>query len=318
MEALNYNIISSIRLASIDSLRIGGDSSLPFLSENGNDTKPVFALEIVYGVDNFYPAFLKEQWGTDDFFEIVEKADALNCDMLSIKFNAADETINDLLEKLPSIFEKIYSLTTKPLILRGANNTDIDRILLPQLAQLAKNPAIIAFADEFNYEQIVPSVVENNHILVLRTPIDINLAKEINILTSDKGLSPDRILIDPDMGGLGYGLEYGYSIVERIKQAGFDGDKMLNMPIIAFIGEESYKAKEAKSDKFNENWGDYQKRAAMWEISAASAIMTAGANVVVLWNPKSVKTLKELILFEEDKIKALNTCTWTASKLRCQ
>ena len=94
---------------------------------------------------------------------------------------------------------------------------------------------------------------------------------------------------------LGYGLEYGYSIVEKIKQAAFDGDTMLNMPIIAFIGEETCKAKEAKSEKFDENWGIYEERAAMWEISAASAMICAGVNLLVLWNPDTIKTLKGLI-----------------------
>ena len=181
------------------------------------------------------------------------------------------------------------------MILRGANNNSIDVKLIPVLAQNAPKESIIAFADEETYEQIVPYVTKYNHILVLRTPIDINLAKELNILSIDKGMRPERILIDPDMGGLGYGLDYGYSIIEKIKQAAFDGDTMLNMPIIAFIGEESYRAKEAKTDSFEKNWGDYQERSSMWEISGASAMISAGADIVVLWNPDSIKVLKGII-----------------------
>ena len=130
---------------------------------------------------------------------------------------------------------------------------------------------------------------------MLRSPIDINLAKELNILAIDKGMSPDKILIDPDTGGLGYGLDYGYSIVEKIRLAAFDGDEMLNMPIIVFIGEESYRAKEAKSDTFDKNWGNFENRSAMWEISGAVSMISAGANIVVLQNPKSVKAIKGLI-----------------------
>ena len=97
------------------------------------------------------------------------------------------------------------------------------------------------------------------------------------------------------MGGLGYGLDYGYSIIEKIRQAAFDGDTMLNMPVIAFIGEESYRAKEAKSDTFAQNWGQFSERSVMWEISAASAMISAGANIVVLWNPKSIEVLKGIV-----------------------
>lgn len=289
-----FNIKEKIRKIEFDGLQIGGDSSLSFMSENDNNSKPLLALEIPFGKDNFYPSFLQENQ-SDDFFKNLETAQNTEADVISIKFNTEEENLKEFIEELPKVFEKINSVIKRPLILRGANNTEVDRILIPVLSKLINKPSIIAFADEYNYEDIVPSVIENNHILVLRTPIDINLAKELNILTSDKGLSPDKILIDPDMGGLGYGLEYGYSIVERIKQAGFDGDKMLNMPIIAFIGEESYKAKEAKSDKFSEHWGDYSQRAAMWEISGASAMISAGANIIVLWNPQSIETLKELL-----------------------
>ncbi len=294
-----FNIKEKIRRVELDNHRdkiiIGGDSSLPFMSENDNATKKLFALEIPYKFDGFYPELLKQMWGTEDFFERVKKASGVDSEFLSIKFNVPEEELDTFLQNCTEIVSIIESMTNKPLILRGANNTDIDKKLIPALAEAVSKPSIIAFADEFSLDEIVPSIVKNNHILVLRSPIDINLAKELNILSTDKGLSPEKILIDPDMGGLGYGLEYGYSIIERIKQAGFDGDTMLNMPIIAFIGEESYKAKEAKSDKFDTHWGDYQTRAVMWEISAASAIISAGANLVVVWNPETIKTLKGLL-----------------------
>ena len=194
-----------------------------------------------------------------------------------------------------SVLLNTLSKIQKPLILRGANNDSVDLKLLPLLAEFAPKECIISFAQESTYEQIVPIVAKYNHILVLRSPIDINLAKELNILSIDKGMHPDRILIDPDMGGLGYGLDYGYSIIEKIRQAAFDGDTMLNMPVIAFIGEESYRAKEAKSDTFSAQWGDYKERAAMWEIAGASAMISAGADIVVLWNPKSVEAITSLL-----------------------
>ncbi|HPT41928.1 MAG TPA: hypothetical protein PLG15_06050, partial [Candidatus Gastranaerophilaceae bacterium] len=102
-----------------------------------------------------------------------------------------------------------------------------------------------------------------------------------------------------DMGGLGYGLEYGYSIMERIKLAAFDGDEMLNMPLIAFAGEEALKAKEAKSDTFSKSFGDFKTRSLMYEITTASAVIAAGANIVVLEHPKSVEILNKLLRHAE-------------------
>ena len=112
-----------------------------------------------------------------------------------------------------------------------------------------------------------------------------NLSKGVKVLVTDRSVDVDLAL----------NIDYGYSIIEKIRQAAFDGDTMLNMPVIAFIGEESYRAKEAKSDTFSEQWGDYKEREAMWEIAVASAMISAGADIVVLWNPKSVEALKSLL-----------------------
>ncbi len=274
---LSFSCKEKIRKTEFAGLSLGGDSSVPFVNENGNETKPLIALEFLYSSKDLIDNLQKEN----------------KADIISIKFDILEDELENKLEEIKKFLtEQKELISKKPLILRGANNNEIDKKLIPVLCEFAPNESIIAFADEMTYEGIVPFVLKHNHILVLRTPIDINLAKELNILTTDKGLSPERILIDPDMGGLGYGLDYGYSIIERIRQAAFEGDKMLNMPIIAFIGEESYRAKEAKSDTFSENWGKFDERSVMWEISGACAMISAGANIVVLWNPKSVEVLK--------------------------
>ncbi len=227
--------------------------------------------------------------------ELIKLAQQSYCDILALKFNIPEEDLDENITRAKSLLIDILPHVTKPLLIRGVNNKSIDIKLLPALIEVLDRECIIAFADENTYKEIVPAVVNGGHILAIRTPIDINLAKEMNILTSDMGLSLDKILIDTDMGGLGYGLEYGYSIMERIKIAAFGGDKMLNMPLIAFAGEEALKAKETKSDTFDKNYGDFKLRSKMFEIVTASAIIAAGANIIVLENPESVKILKELI-----------------------
>lgn len=292
-EELKYSIKEKIRSISIGSQIIGNDTSFSFMKENENVAKPLIAIEMLYIQDASYPEILRRQW-TENITDNIIRADKSNADIISIKFNIAESDFEKEKGNIVSFINDIHKYTKKPVILRGANNTAIDLKLIPLLAK-SKTPSIIAFAEEETYEKIVPYVIQNSHILVLRTPIDINIAKELNILSTDKGLPPDRILIDPDMGGLGYGLDYGYSIIEKIRQAAFDGDTMLNMPIIAFIGEETYRAKEAKSDTFDKQWGEYNKRATMWEISGATAMITAGANIVVLWNTDSVNAIKGVL-----------------------
>ena len=149
---------------------------------------------------------------------------------------------------------------------------------------------IVAFANENTYKEITPEVIKGGHKLVIRTPIDINLAKEMNILTHDLGLSLDNIIIDTDIGGLGYGLEYGYSIMEKIQQE--KNDEYLNLPLISFAAEETLKTKEAKSDCFSKSYGELTQRAIMYEITATSAVMAAGANYIVVNYPPNIEILQ--------------------------
>lgn len=285
---------NSIRTIKFQGLEIGGESDFPFLGEASSNH--IFALEL-----NIFDFSASSHIVKDYFGEaikpvaLIEKAQAAGCDILALKFNIPEEDLDENIERATELLKSLLPFIKKPLLVRGVNNKSTDVKLLPALMEILDREVIIAFADENTYKEIVPSVVKGGHILAIRTPIDINLAKEMNILTSDLGLSLDKILIDTDMGGLGYGLEYGYSIMERIKLAAFDGDSMLNMPLIAFAGEEALKVKEAKSDTFSESFGDFKTRSLMFELTTASAVMAAGANLIVLEHPESIKTLKNLL-----------------------
>ena len=187
------------------------------------------------------------------------------------------------------ILQKLLPLINKPLMIKGSGNDAFDAALLPDLIELLDRECIVGIANENNYKYIVPPVIQGGHKLIIRTPIDINLAKEMNILTSDMGLGLDKILIDPDIGGLGYGFEYGYSIMEKIKLEGTtssnrQGDKYLAMPVISFAAEETAKTKEAK----DKNLSLYL------EIAAASAIKAAGADYIVLTKPEAIPILRGL------------------------
>lgn len=231
----------------------------------------------------------------DDFINRLKNAeDNVNADFIAIKFNLTLKDFEQQFEYIKKTVEILNSMT-KPLILRGMNNEKFDIQLLNFLANNVKKTSIIAFAQETNYRDIIPTIINTKHKIVLRTPIDINLAKELNILSLDMGLPKDKILIDTDTGGLGYGLDYGYSMIEKVKLEALKGDEMLDFPIISFIGEEVYKAKELKSDNFDKNWGDLSKRIDLWEIAAASSIIAANANIVVVWNKNTVETLNEVL-----------------------
>ncbi len=137
-------------------------------------------------------------------------------------------------------------------------------------------------ADEKNYKELVPAAVKSGKKLVLRTPIDINLAKELNILAMELGLKQSQILVDTDIGGLGYGLEYGYSMIEKVK---LSDDKYLQSPVISFVVEETLKTKEAKTDA---------RYALFAEITAATAVAAAGADIVVMHSQEAKDAMERV------------------------
>lgn len=273
----------SIRTVDLENLKIGGEDSLQF--------RPLFSLEVaIYNLDENFQ-IVKDFYKTTDRVKIIELAQESGCDIIGLKFNIDDvDKVSDACKLLKELLPKI----NKPLMIRGVNNDSIDSVLLPELVKVLDRESIVAFGNENTYKSIVPETAKGGHILVLRSPIDINLAKELNILSSDLGQPLDKILIDTDIGGLGYGLEYGYSIMEKVKLEGFNGDDYLNMPLISFVTEESLKTKEAKSDTYSASWGNLDERAKLFEVSSASAVVAAGANVVVLNNPDSVRIMKGL------------------------
>lgn len=257
----------------------------------GASNSPIVACEILTNIPSNYPELLKKAWGETiyNLVECVKAAEKLGFSLLCIRFNG--ENIDESKECL----KEILAVTDLPLILTGSFRRDFDAQLLPELARIAGRKCTIGAVEEENHKAIAPIINECGHNIIARTPIDINLTKQLNILLTEIGFSPDRILIDPNTGGLGYGLDYAYSIIERIKLAGAGGDVMLNMPIITFVGEEAWKTKEAKSEAVPQEWGDFNTRAITWECITASSMLTSGANIVVMRHPEAIKNIDKFI-----------------------
>jgi len=256
---------------------------------------PQFAIEVPFRIKENYPDILKKYWGEcisnpiTLFEKAQEKALEVCADYVSFYFN-----IDDLseIDECILIAQEISKKSKIPLIIKGSSNKALNGELFSKIAKYLPKDCIIAHGQDTNYTQVVKATL--GHKIVLRTPIDINLTKELNILSIDEGVRAEDIIIDPDMGCVGYGLDYGFSIIERIKEAAKKGDKMLDMPIIVFVGEESYKAKEAKSADFKASWGDLKTRSLSWEISTTVSLLCAGADIAVVWNPESVVAIKKM------------------------
>jgi len=156
---------------------------------------------------------------------------------------------------------------------------------------------LMGWVEEDNYKTIAAAAIGYNNNIVALNPLDVNIAKQLNILLTQLGLSPDRIAMDPSISGLGYGIEYCYSAMERLKIAALmQDDKMTQMPMICNLAPEVWKVKEVKeSEEQYPEWGDLEERGINWEAISAMSTLVAGANMVVMRHPKAVSIIKEFI-----------------------
>lgn len=290
---------TAIREVDLNGLKVGGESSLNFLhSETNNTSKPLIVCEIPTNILPNYPTLLKKFWGENIYnpVECVKSALKKDFSALAVKFNIENcENIDFEIEKSKEQLKEILKLTDLPLFLIGTFRREADAKLLPELAKTADRKCTIGAVEEENFRQIAPIIKECGHNIIARTPIDINLTKQLNILLTELGFDADKIIIDPNTGGLGYGLDYAYSIIERIKQAALQGDTMLNMPVIAFVGEEAWKTKEAKSNNVPSEWGDLTTRAISWESITATSMLVSGANITVMRHPEAINYVQGFI-----------------------
>jgi acetyl-CoA decarbonylase/synthase complex subunit delta len=166
---------------------------------------------------------------------------------------------------------------------------------MPKVSGAAKGEnCLIGTVTEDNYKSLTAIALADGHFLITEAPLDINIAKQVNILASDMGFPLERIVTFQSTGALGYGIEYAYSIQERQRQAALAGDKMMAMPAICDVGYESWRAKEAKLTDAP-GWGDAADRGPMWEAATAVCLLQAGVDIIRMRHPRAVAAVKSFI-----------------------
>jgi acetyl-CoA decarbonylase/synthase, CODH/ACS complex subunit delta len=280
---------------------VGGEKAMPFLHfETSAPNTPVVAIEIRDRRPEDWSHLLLEDWGdkVNDPGEWAKAAEEAGADLIQLSLSLTNSqgsqtTPNEAVEAVKSVL----SATGLPLIVFGPGQADVDNELLVAVAEATKGERLVlGICEDKNYRTIVATAMANEHLINARTPMDVNLAKQLNILISDMGMPMDRIIMDPTTGALGYGIEYGYSAMERLRLAALQGDSMTQQPMLVTPGFEAWKTKEAKVNSgVPEAWGDWRDRSINWETLTAITLIEAGADIVVLRHPESVRRVKEAI-----------------------
>ncbi|HTY45664.1 MAG TPA: acetyl-CoA decarbonylase/synthase complex subunit delta [Patescibacteria group bacterium] len=283
----------TVNVVTIGAVKVGGQKALPFLfPEGASPYPPVIAFEVWDSAPSDWPEGLAAQY-SPVFADPVAWAQKCVKDhgaqLLCLKLQAAHPDFgNRGPEEEAKLVSRILEKVSVPLIIVGSGDDAKDNLVLPACSEAAKGRrCLIGNAVQDNYKTLTAAVLADGHNIIAESPIDINIAKQLNILISDMGLPLDRIVINPTIGALGYGLEYAYSIMERARLAALAGDKTVASPFICFVGQETWRTKEAKADT--------PQQGVIWEAATAAALIQAGADILVMRHPKAVDEVKKYI-----------------------
>ena len=280
---------------------IGGETAMPFMDFEGEiPNAPAIAIEIKDRRPDDWSELLLKEWGdvVDDPAKWAKAAEAAGADLLLLSLSLTDADGNpNTPEKAVAAVKSILEATGLPLIVFGPGQAEIDNELLVAVGDAFKGERLLlGVCEDKNYRTIVASAMANGHLVDARTAMDVNLAKQLNILINDMGLPLEQIVMDPTTGALGYGFEYGYSVMERLRLAALQGDNMTQMPMLVTPGEECWKTKESKvGEGVPEEWGDWLERGITWETLTSVMLIESGANVVVLRHPESLRRTRTAV-----------------------
>lgn len=281
---------------------VGGETTLPSLSFEGRiPHRPVIAGLVTDVVPDNWPEILVKAIG-DEINSPAEWAqkcmETFKADLVCLKLAGADpsgqnRSPSEAAETVKAVLEAIDA----PLIIWGCGDENKDNEVLPQCSQAARGEnCLIGAATELNYRTLAAIGQADKHKLISEAPVDINIAKQVNILLQDAGFNLEDVVMCQVTAALGYGFDYVYTIFERVRTAGLKGDRMMALPQIANVGWEAWKIKEALfDDDVLPRWGKLEKRGPAWETATASGYLQAGADIVTLAHPASFGVIRGMI-----------------------
>jgi acetyl-CoA decarbonylase/synthase complex subunit delta len=281
---------------------IGGETCMPFhLWEGDMPNPPLVALEVFDQVSKKYPDCLREIYG-DLLNKPAEMAkacvDKYGADLISVRLEATHpEKGNRSPEQAIEVVKSVLNMVDVPLIITGHSHFERNNEVMKAVAQAcAGENLLLNWVEQDNYRTIAGVALAYGHAIVTQSPIDVNIAKQMNILLTNMDVKTSQIIMDPMTGATGYGIEYSYSVMERIRLTALNGDQMLCGPMIVAPGQECAKIKEFKAPESDfPAWGDLANRAALWELTTAVNLLYSGADILIMYHPQAAMATKRTI-----------------------
>jgi acetyl-CoA decarbonylase/synthase complex subunit delta len=296
--------INTVKIGKDDSeVLIGGEVALPFYNFEGEiPNKPIVAMDVYDKMPENFPDYLVNHYKDveDDIGKWARKCiDDFGADAICLHLRKVNPDVGDTTpEQAADIVSKLREAINKPLIVYPVAPLEIVSEVMKKVSEKnAESNVLLGWVEEDSYKTLAAAAIGYKNNLVSLNPLDVNIAKQLNILLTQLGLPTDRIVMDPSSSGLGYGIEYCFSAMERLKIAAvLQDDKMTQMPIINNIAAEVWKTKEVKESKEDyPEWGEVEERGINWESISAVCMLLAGTNIVTMMHPAAVKNVKEII-----------------------
>ena len=224
----------------------------------------------------------------------------LKADFICLKLEGSDPNgLDRSPEECAEVAKNVVEAVSLPVVIAGCGNHEKDSKVFEKVAQAVDgNNCLFLAATEDNYKAVgAASTMAYSHKVAAETSVDINLAKQLNVLLTQLGVKPENIVMNIGCSAVGYGYEYVASTMDRIRLAAFgQNDKTLQMPILAPVSFETWNVKESIATVEDEpQWGCIEQRGINMEVSTATSTLVGGANAVVVRHPKSLETIKELV-----------------------
>ncbi len=302
---INYTgNIRQIRLGDAETaVIVGGETCYPFhIFEGSLPNRPRIAMEVYDEAPVDWPeaAVMPYADVLDDPVAWAKKCvEVYGAEMICLQLQSTDVNgTNRSAAEAAQMVNKIAHAVDVPIIVWGTTNHEKDTEVLRAIAETVQDRHLaLGPVEEGDYKKIGAAAMAYKHTLIASSPIDINLAKQLNILVGNLGVNPNDLIMDPTVSAIGYGIEYAYSVMERIRMAALaQQDDKLQYPLICNIARETWKSKEAKiSEVEDPRLGDAAKRGITLEAMSATLLLMAGADIVIMRHPEAIKLVSEMV-----------------------
>jgi acetyl-CoA decarbonylase/synthase complex subunit delta len=280
------------------SIIIGGEITPPFYTfERPMPHPPVIALDVF---DMKVPLPKAVKMHVKDVMEdpaawaklAVEKFGA---DLLTVHLISIDPLIKDASPKeAVKTIEEVAQAVDVPLIIGGCGDPVKDADVFEAVAKtFARERFLISSVTrDMDVERCAKFIKKNGHVALSFTPMDLNLARELNRRLYDF-LPKEDIVMDLTTAALGYGLDYAFTNMERARLAALMGDPELAHPMSSGTTN-AWAAREAWLEMAPE-WEPRELRGPLWEVTTALTLLLTGVDLFMMMHPAAVKTLKDII-----------------------